>query len=236
MKKLIAIGLAVVLALTLCVTPVFAGIGKQIKDEGDNGPHYNLNIIGVPHDKTVPDMTGSNRHTIFVRLGEDGTPEHVTINVVRNYANPDKFQVTDGNATDDGEATIAVPFEDYGTLSYNVYATALGKFGGKAKVIASVTFDTNTDADLLMGEFELKREKASGNGKGKPKVVNISDIFRATGVIDVAPEGPGPEDITFTNVWVFNVPTLMTYLWDYGNEGLKLMQVRFYETTSGSWD
>ena len=234
MKKLIAIALAVVLVLALAATPVFAGIGKDIKDMGgDKGAHYNLNIIGVQHDKTVPDMTGSNRHTIFVRLGEDGTPEHVDIYVMRNPIDNTQFQVWDGNATDDGEATIYVPYEDYGTLSYNVYAIALGKFGGKADVIASVTFEAGTTGSLLMGDFELKREKV--DGKGKPKVVNISDIFRATGVIDVAPAGPGPEDITFTNVWVFNVPTLLEYLWDYSNEGLKLMQVRFYETTSGSW-
>ena len=234
MKRLILITLAVVLVMALGAGTVFAGIGKDIKDiKGDRGAHYNLNIIGVPHDKTVPDMTGSNRHTIFVRLGEDGSPEDVDINVMRNPIDNTKFQVWDGNATDDGEATIYVPYEDYGTLCYNVYAVGLGKFGGKADVVASVTFAEGTTGDLLMSSFDLKREKK--NGKGKPIVEEISDIFRATGTIDVAPAGPGPEDITFTNVWVFNVPTLLTYLWDYSNQGLKLMQVRFYETTCGSW-
>ena len=32
-----------------------------------SGPHYNLNIIGVPKDKTA-DMTGNNGHRIFVPL------------------------------------------------------------------------------------------------------------------------------------------------------------------------
>ena len=212
--------------LTLGVTPVFAGIGSDIPD---NGPHYNLNIIGVPHNKTA-DMTGSNRHTIFVPLGAKGDIKSCKINVVRNIANPDQFQVLDGNATD-GEAIIAVPFEDYGTLSYNVYATALGKPGGQSNVGATVTFEDGTYGSLLMGSFELKR------AKGKPKPVDISDIFRADGWIDVDSSGAFDPaiDISFTDVWVFNVPTLLTYLWDYNNQGLKLMQVRFYPTTSGSW-
>jgi hypothetical protein len=226
MKKLFAIALAAVTVLTLGVTPVFAGIGSEIPD---NGKHYNLNIIGVPHKKTA-DMTGSNRHTIFVPLGRNDDVRNCRILVVRNIENPDQFQVLDGNATD-GEALIAVPFEDYGTLSYNVYATALGKPGGQANVGATVTFEEGTYGSLLMGSFDLKRSK------GKPKPVDISDIFRADGWIDADESGDfdAATDISFSNVWVFNVPTLLSYFWDYDNQGLKLMQVRFYPTTSGSW-
>ena len=32
-----------------------------------SGPHYNLNIIGVPKDKTA-DMDGNQGHRIFVKL------------------------------------------------------------------------------------------------------------------------------------------------------------------------
>jgi len=226
MKKLIAVVITTLALLTLGVSPAFAGIGSDIPD---NGQHYNLNIIGVQHAKTA-DMTDSNRHTIFVPLGNDGDMKSCQIYVVRNVDNPDKFEVLDGNATD-GRATIAVPFEDYGTLSYNVYATALGKPGGLANVGATVTFEDGTYGSLLMGSFDLKR------GKGKPKPVNISDIFRASGWIDVDESGAfeAETDISFDNVWVFNVPTLLSYLWDYDNQGLKLMQVRFYPTTSGSW-
>jgi len=232
MKKLILICLAVVMVSSLLGIGVAqAGVGSEIPD---NGKHYNLNIIGMKNQKDA-DMTGSNRHTIFVPLGEDGVPKSVKIYVVRNYANPDKFQVLDGNACDEDGATIAVPFEDYGTLSFNVYATALGKPGGHAKVDATVTFEEGTYGGLLMDTFTLKRE--NGKGTKGPKPLNISDIFRATGWIDVCGE-MGVEDtcdISFNNVWVFNVPTLLEYLWDYNNEGLKLMQVRFYPTTSGVW-
>src|SRR2546425_1117210 len=53
--------LAIFLASAL-TAPAFAQVGK-----GLSGPHYNLNIIGVPKDKNV-DMTNSDRHTIFVPL------------------------------------------------------------------------------------------------------------------------------------------------------------------------
>jgi hypothetical protein len=81
-----------------------------------------------------------------------------------------------------------------------------------------------------MGSFELKRDK------GKPKPVDISDVFRASGYIDVNESGTEDAgDVTFDDVWVFNVPTLLDYFWGYDNQGLKLMQVRFYPTTSGTW-
>jgi hypothetical protein len=235
MKKPVVVVMAVALALAMVLSAgvgvVQAGIGSEIPD---NGAHYNLNIIGVPHNKTA-DMTDSNRHTIFVPLGENGVPKSVKIYVVRNTDNPEKFQVLDGNACDEDGATIAVPYEDYGTLSFNVYATPLGKPNGQAKVNATVTFDEGTYGGLLMDSFSLKRE--NGQGKKGPKPLDISRIFRATGWIDVCGEMgvEDPCDITFTNVWVFNVPTMLQYLWDYHNEGLKLMQVRFYPTTSGGW-
>src|SRR5688572_18416443 len=90
----------VILALA---TVAFAQVGQ-----GLSGPHYNLNIIGVPQDKTVPDMTDSNRHTIFVPLQSGGD---IGRNVKINYVAGDQFLVLDGNATDDNEATIMVPSE-----------------------------------------------------------------------------------------------------------------------------
>jgi len=227
MKKLAAIVLAVVMVASLGTGIAFAGIGSDIPD---NGTHYNLNIIGVPKGKTA-DMTDSNRHTIFVPLDRNGYAAPVKIYVMRNVDNPTQFQVLDGNACDANGATILVPFEDYGTLSFNVYAASLGKPGYTVHVEATAEFSGNTTADLLMGSFDLPRDK------GKPTVMNISNIFRASGWIDNCGTigVQDPCDTTFTNVWVFNIPTLLSYYWDYDANGMKHMQVRFYPTTSGSW-
>jgi hypothetical protein len=226
MKKFITAAMLAAVVVITAVSPAFAGIGSEIPD---NGEHYNLNIIGVTKDKQV-DMTNSNRHTIFVPLGNNGDVKSCKISVVKNLEEPNQFRVLDGNATD-GSATIAVPYTDYGIISYNVYATALGKPGGQTDVLPNVTFEDGTYGNLLMGSFELKRDK------GKPRPVNITDIFRADGWIDVDASGEfDPEvDTSFSNVWVFNVPTLLDYFWSYDNQGLKLMQVRFYPATSGSW-
>lgn len=236
MKKVLIITMVLTVALSAVIGVAQAGIGSDIPD---NGKHYNLQIIGVPKGKTA-DMEGSNGHTIFVPLDADGNMEPCKIEMVRNPDDPNQFRVFDRNACDEDGALIYVPWEDYSTLSYNVYAIALGKpmeEGVFCKVKGNLYFDATTTGELDMGEFELRRDR------GKPSPQDISDIFRATGWIDVESEEEGcgiagvkdPCDITFTNVWVFNIPTMLEYYWDYDANGLRHMQVRFYETTSGEW-
>ena len=230
MKRLAFLAALLAIALLATSIPVLAGDGGGVGNSiPDNGKHFNLNFIGVEKGKTA-DMDNPDRHTVFVSLGKN---EAVTtkIYVVPNVDDPDEFAVIDGNGTD-GVAIIAVPFEYYGTLSYNVYATALGKPNKSVHVDATAVFDDFTEGALLMTEFDL-----TSHNKQPPKAVNISDIFRASGWIDENENGiQDAGDTIFTNVWVFNVPTLEEYFWDYTNSGLKLMQVRFYETTSGSWE
>src|SRR3989442_6258243 len=78
-----------VLLIVAIIGPAPAGAGNG----APNGPHYNLNIIGVSDPKTQP-LTNSDRHTIFVALGKDVS---VTSNI---YLTPGPFAVSDGNAFD----------------------------------------------------------------------------------------------------------------------------------------
>ena len=145
------------------------------------------------------------------------------------------FQVIDGNCTD-GECTIEVPSALASDLCYNVYAVGLGKPKTGAILNAQCALSdplvggtTCTDA-LLTGSFEVDRP-----GK-KPQRQNISDLFRASGCLDVNLSGTcDAGDLQFSGVWIFNVPGLLSYFWDYDNNGLRLMQVRFYATTCGSF-
>lgn len=223
--KRFAICLAVVLGIVYA-TPAFAQANSC------TGPHYNLNIIGVPKGKNPP-MDDSNRHTLFVPLDRSGDAAAVKI----SYIAGDEFQVLDGNCTDADGCLIEVPHEPLGDLCYEVWATGLGKpFNGQAVVEAQCIIEdlvgSCTDA-LLLDSFTVGREK------GKPKPVPISDVFRATGCIDLDPlVNPGctSGDLLFTNVWIFNIPQLLDYFWDYDANGLKLMQVRFCgPTTCGSF-
>jgi hypothetical protein len=231
MKRAILLGV-VAAVMILSVGVGYAAFHKQIDD---NGKHFNVNIIGVPNGKTA-DMDNTNGDTIFVPLDKSGlVAKTCKIYMAANVDDPDRFQIVDRNACDADGAKILVPFEYYGTLSYNVYAISLGKpseFG--VSIEATATFQTNTTADLLMDSVQIEARQA-----GKPKVTEISDIFRATGWIDEAGGTAGVYDpgidIAFNNVWVFNIPTLLEYYWDYTTTDLRHMQLRFYETTSGSW-
>src|SRR5215813_6487574 len=223
MKKILICCLAIAflaiaaVALVFSARPANAQVGK-----GLNGAHYNLNIIGVPKGKNA-DMTNSDGHTIFVPL--DGTARI-------NYLAGDQFQVLDRNGTDGDGATIEVPSDPGGTsVCYDVFATALGKPGGNALVQAVCIIDgligTCEDA-LQLSSFTVTRSK----GQRRPE--NISDIFRATGCVDTNSSGSCDKgDTMFKNVWIFNIPQLVTYFWDYTNTDLKLMQVRFYPTVGG---
>ena len=234
MKKFAVFGvLALVFAMVLSTGLAIADKGGDPSDNNGmpSGPHYNLNIIGVPVDKVVPTMTGSNRHTIFVPLGSDG---EVSRKVKISYVPGVEFRVIDGNACDDNQAIIEVPSSLCGTLSFDVYARALGTPNGKAHVDAMVIFEDNTEGVLLDDSFDVERKK------GQPKAISITDVFLASGWIDMGGDGgvyvPGT-DVKFNNVWVFNVPTLEEYYWDYDNNQLKLLQIRFYgPTESGNWE
>lgn len=230
------------------------------KDDDGNllakGWHFNLNIIGVPRGKEAS-MTGSERHTIFVPLDTSGHVDgKININYVRS--DDDRFHVIDGNATIDGEATIAVPYElcDFNStnscsdlIAYDVFAVGLGTPGGGAHVDAECVFSDAFDTDgflildkdgilvgsctdtLLMGSFDISR---TNGGKNKPKSVDITNVFRASGCIDGFGDPNVPNllcsagDLRFRRVWVFNIDVFDSYWWEYDNDNLKLMQVRFY--------
>jgi hypothetical protein len=171
-------------------------------------------------------MTDTSRHTLFVPLSGS---------VKITYIAGTEFQVLDGNCTDADGCTIEVPSDPLGDLCYDVYATGLGKpNAGQVIVNASCTIDglIGSCADaLLLDTFTVDRPK------GKPRRQNISDVFRATGCVDLGGvEGVcDTGDLQFNNVWIFNIPQLLDYFWDYTNTGLRLMQVRFYQTTCGSF-
>jgi hypothetical protein len=174
-------------------------------------------------------MTGNSGHRIFVPLnsGEDVDRR------VRIYMTGDtdgdtaglqcgsSFQVLDANATDDNEATLLVPCEpievgDPG-ICFDVYATGLGTPNGGANVDVVCEFDeTCIDCDIVEGTCEM----------GNIDFDICIDADTADGLLC----GDDPLDIIFRNVWIFNVEELLYYYWDYDNNGLKLMQVRFCDS------
>ena len=122
MKARNAAFVVVALLLVAMTVPVSAGNGAP------SGPHYNLNIIGVPHDKN-PNIGCGSGHRIFVDLGKKDNAANTKI-LLRDG----DFAVLDCDGTD-GEAKFQLPNpdpENDGVTEYSVYARALGKPGGKA--------------------------------------------------------------------------------------------------------
>lgn len=161
----------------------------------------------------------------------------------------DIFRVLDANATDRNGAEFTMPDDVY--TSYRVYARALGKPGGKA----AITLCANETDETVDGEYPddvetwcsinqavLEREK------GQPKAEDVTDaLFTMTILVDFADMELEEKDYQLAGCFasegllsvgqnldtqVFDVPIFHScfedYFWNYDNNGLKLLQLRFY--------
>lgn len=168
-----------------------------------NGAHYELNIIGVPKGKKA-DMT-SPGHRIFVNL--TGKTK-IMLNEGSDFA------VLDGNGTD-GSASFQLPNPDptnSGTTRYSVYARAVGKPGGTASMSTCAT-------DPLTGTVvcsNLTYVAVKGT-----KFQNVSaELLYIYADLD--------NDGTAERYPLFD-SRLQDFFWNYDNNGLKVLQLRFYQ-------
>jgi hypothetical protein len=208
-----------------------------------SGAHYNLNIIGVPKDKTAS-MTTGDGHRIFVQLngGEDavslnGKLSNQLVKVNKIFLQPapagESFQVLDANATDSSGALFQLPADVSST--WTVWGRALGTPGGKAKMTTCATtagldgiLGTADDEVICsMGTLSLERTK------GKQTFTNVSgDLLFMTLTVDPTTNTSlatclDVTEISTVAVSLFN-GCLQNYFWNYDNQGLKLLQLRFY--------
>ena len=195
-----------------------------------NGAHYNLNIIGVENPKTAP-MTGSDRHTIFVGLGKKSS---VTSNI---YLAPGPFDVCDGNAFDAAHsctgdvianqgAVFQLPCDSAvptasgcpgGTFSadYQIWGRALGKPGGSVSIKTCGTDDTGALVCSTGSALFTRGKGKSGFFDVTTSLTTVNACFDVAGVL------------TCETVSLFD-PVLQDYFWQYSNNGLRLLQLRFY--------
>ncbi|MGE5393079.1 MAG: hypothetical protein ACM3NH_05040 [Candidatus Saccharibacteria bacterium] len=200
----------------LAILPMVMGLMVPVAEAGNgapNGAHYNLNIIGVQNPKTA-DMTDGSGHVIFVPLSGSA----------KIMLSEGAFQVLDANGTD-GSAKFQLPNPDptnSGTTTYSVYARALGKPNGSAKMTTCATgagldgvYGTADDEQICsVGSVTVTRKN------GKSTFTNVSkDLLYIYADIN----GDGITE----RVNLFN-DSLQDYFWQYDNSGLKLLQLRFY--------
>jgi hypothetical protein len=175
-----------------------------------SGPHFNLNIIGVPKGKS-PNMTGGSGHRIFVPLSGSS----------RINLREGEFAVVDANGTD-GTAAFQLPDPDPdgdGTTSYSVYSRALGQPGGSS---TTTTCATTTTGEIVCSNLSMVLVRS----KGPSKFTNVSrELLFIVADID----GDGDLD----RVSLFD-DRLQSYFWQYDNAGLRLAQLRFYEVPTST--
>lgn len=205
--------------IALILTGIFWYFNTYVKSTemrakaGNNAPagaHYNLNIIGVPKGKTV-DMTGSQGHRIFVPL--QGS--------CKIGLNEGVFAVIDANCTDNNGAAFQLPNpdpENDGVTSYSVWARALGKPGGKSTTTPCAT-DVIT-GDLFCSTYSMVMVRNTGSSK----FTNVSSMLLYV-YADLNGDG------TLERYNLFN-DALKDYYWNYDNNGLKLVQLRFYDIST----
>ena len=215
-----------------------------------SGPHYNLNIIGVKNPKNTnmdTDYENANGNVIFVNLESKSK-----INLVEG----DDYAVLDKNGTDADGALFQLPdpgLDPYlvggdmtgvDTMSdYSVFVRPLGKPGGSATITTCADLLDSDFAGLLSGKY-LRILNRDGYFGGSASVEQVGQ--------DITMRTKGKS--TFTNVTaelltiVFKVEveltdetTIIEYVrvpifdslieneyWEYDNDKLKLLQVRFY--------
>jgi len=174
-----------------------------------SGTHFNLNLIGVPKDKS-PSLTGGDGHRIFVPL----------VGSTKIMLSEGDFAVLDANGTD-GSAAFQLPNPDPdgdGITQYSVFARALGTPGGSSKTTTCATDPTT--GELVCSVFTMVLVRNSG----KPTFTNVSmDLLFVFADLN----GDG----TLERVSLFD-SALTNFFWQYDNTGLKLAQLRFYQVAT----
>jgi hypothetical protein len=180
-----------------------------------SGSHYSLNIIGVAHQKTA-DMSGGG-NVIFVSLGTKTTAVTTKI-LLEQSASAGLFEVLDKNGTD-GQASFSLPAPG----TYTIWARALGTPGGHAKITTCATDVTGIVAD---GDICSTQNEVFVRGSGKSSFRNVTTAL-TTIALDPVADADAVTACGGTTVSLFD-PCLEGYFWQYDNNGLKLLQVRFY--------
>ena len=237
---------AAVLALAACsadgtLAPTSGAPALSQGETGNGAPsgeHFTLNIIGMSKDKNV-DMDEAGGHVIFVDLGRR-TGDAVSTKIMLK---PGEFAVRDKNGTD-GSASFQLPAPAGGT-AYQVYARPLGQPGGMAR-ITTCAEQGLVDGVYVEGEVCSTENKLFvrevGSGKSN-KFENVTQEL-TTIVIDDDVTAEYGETTAYAacggtdtdgddapiRVDLFNA-CLENYFWSYDNNGLRILQVRFYPTS-----
>jgi len=233
MKKTVLIILAALLAIPLTFASAFAkGNGAP------SGGHYNLNLLGknnCPGD----DMMDSSRHTIFVQLNytdedyndilgdEPGNLASLKPTNKIFLAPGTDFQVTDGNACNKGGAGFTLPIDV--ATQWTVFVRELGKPGGTGDIRTCGISDSGTPGDTSDDEVVCSTNNVElSRTKGKSTFRNVTrELTTIQYLIEILDEDGNVIGYQDEEALLFDAD-FYQYFWDYDNNGLRLVQLRFY--------
>jgi hypothetical protein len=234
--------------MALVLALVFAASAHATGNGAPSGAHYNLNIICVPNGKKA-DMTGTQGHTIFVSCS--GTSK---INLIEG---PD-FGVLDRNGTDGSGASFQLPAADTGVITdqpnggctlynadgtvdidgiveagtgdyyvcgtgtsvYSVFARALGNPRGTAVMMLCGLDPLDLSISVCGTTNQLTLDASGRPAKFENVTANLLYLYNVT-----------INDVVYKRIPLFS-DLLQDYFWSYDNNGLKLLQLRFYHCTT----
>lgn len=235
--------LVLMASMSFAVMSVEAGNNNLNKLRGS--PVYVLNILGKKSDwNGQGDYNNPDRHTIFVPQNTTkwyeqssitpGTYGNLTADgsILLWMTGGPEFAVLDGNAFDDGNASLQIE-----NGKYYVYVAALAKPGGDS-TLDGWYYDNEGSACYRLGEIKrIRREK------GQPVWVSTTDLFYVTWEQLLA-LGYTPEELILyfgeeqvdQSVWIFDFLQFLDdtygdidyYFWKLDNNGNKHIQLRFY--------
>ena len=243
-----------IIGILIAMMVLSVGIAFAYDTTGNGSPKakkaYSLNIIGVAKDKTA-DMDNNSGHRIFVSLKGKSKIELIkgdefAVLDADGTDGPAQFQLPDPGLDpyvvgDKGSAD---------TMSdYSVFIRPLGKPGGWATINTCADLIDSTFSGLLSGkEIRALNDACYFGGLASVEQVGMDITFRDRGqekfqdvtaelltiVFSVFIDEDGDletindQETVYVRVPIFDNSIENEY-WEYDNNGLKILQVRFYE-------
>jgi hypothetical protein len=211
--------LMMVLAVTLLASASLAPRAFATGNGAPSGPHYTLNIHGVANGQG---FSGNNQNGIFVPLYGK-----CTINLVQ--AATYDFGVLQPDCVNNPPASFELPAPcaispttglcSGTTTVYSVWARALGTPGGSSSM-QTCAYDATGTLVCSINAFVSVQARSSG----KSSFTNVSsDLLFLTTCVN----GKTVSTPLFSQNY-------QNYLWQYDNQGLRLLQLRFYQVPSST--
>lgn len=186
--------------------PSFGPVRALTGNGGPSGPHYNLNLIGVPQDKTA-DITSGNRIFLYYE-------GHTNILLRKG-----DYQVIDGNGTD-GTASFQLPDPagDSGQLAYSVWIRPVA---GKGSISFQTCF-TETETNTVWCYAGSLVQNLTKNNK-------FTDVSRD--LLQVCADTDTTSGTSLQLVPLFS-NLGQDYFWSVDNDGMRNVQMRFYDLST----